>query len=113
MIIAGAALIMVVLDRFPVLVWLGAMLLGWIAGEVISSDPAVEPFLHRLLDGKISLVVNASSAMFGSGPHLSVDGDLVETLASLLGALIVLCAGTVWRNRKLGEAERKGRRAKP
>jgi hypothetical protein len=51
--------------------------------------------------------------MFGSGPHLSVDGDLVETLASLLGALIVLCAGTVWRNRKLGEAERKGRRAKP
>jgi YjbE family integral membrane protein len=111
MIIAGAALIMVVLDRFPVLVWLGAMLLGWIAGEVISSDPAVEPFLHRLLDGKISLVVNASSAMFGSGPHLSVDGDLVETLASLLGALIVLCAGTVWRNRKLGEAE-KGQTAK-
>src|SRR6516162_5211496 len=39
MIIAGAALIMLVLDRFPILVWLGAMLLGWIAGDVIASDP--------------------------------------------------------------------------
>jgi len=39
-IIAGAALIMMVLDRFPLLVWLGAVLLGWIAGDVIESDPA-------------------------------------------------------------------------
>src|SRR5581483_7830255 len=30
MIIAGAALIMLILDKYPVLVWLGAMLLGWI-----------------------------------------------------------------------------------
>ena len=43
MIIAGAALIMMVLDRFPILVWLGATLLGWIAGDVIASDPAVQP----------------------------------------------------------------------
>src|ERR1700753_1276524 len=45
MIIAGAALIMMILDRFPVLIWLGAMLLGWIAGDVIASDPADHPFL--------------------------------------------------------------------
>ncbi len=43
MIIAGAALIMLVLDRFPILVWLGATLLGWIAGDVIATDPAVQP----------------------------------------------------------------------
>src|SRR5438477_765572 len=30
MIIAGAAVIMLLLDRFPVVIWLGAMLLGWI-----------------------------------------------------------------------------------
>src|SRR6202789_1782430 len=48
-IVAGAALIMFVLDRFPILVWLGALLLGWIAGEVIESDPAVQPWLHRLV----------------------------------------------------------------
>src|SRR6201987_5615173 len=39
MIIAGAALIMMVLDRFPILVWLGALMLGWVPGDVIVSDP--------------------------------------------------------------------------
>ena len=52
MIVAGAALIMLVLDRFPILVWLGALLLGWIGGDVIASDPAMQPFLHQLLEGQ-------------------------------------------------------------
>src|SRR6185312_7144126 len=47
MIVAGAALIMLVLDRFPILVWLGAILLGWIAGDVMETDPVVQPVLHR------------------------------------------------------------------
>ncbi len=51
-IIAGAALIMMVLDRFPILIWLGAALLGWIAGDVIATDPADHPILQRLLDGE-------------------------------------------------------------
>jgi YjbE family integral membrane protein len=105
MIIAGAALIMLVLDRFPILVWLGAMLLGWIAGDVIASDPAVAPFLHRLIDGKIVLDITGTSAIFGVAPQLSLDGDLAETLSSLSGALIVLIAGTIWRKRKLAEGE--------
>jgi len=105
MIIAGAALIMLVLDRFPVLVWLGAMLLGWIAGDVIASDPAVAPFLHRLIDGKIVLDIAGTSAIFGVAPHISLDGELGETLSSLVGAIAVLVAGTIWRKRKLAEAE--------
>ena len=47
MIIAGAALIMMILDRYPVLVWLGAMLLGWIAGDVIASDPIDQSLFHK------------------------------------------------------------------
>jgi YjbE family integral membrane protein len=39
LIIAGAALIMAILERAPVLVWAGAGLLGWVAGEMIMSDP--------------------------------------------------------------------------
>jgi len=101
MIIAGAALIMLVLDRFPILVWLGAMLLGWIAGDVIASDPAVAPLLHRLIDGKIVLDISGTSAIFGVAPQLSLDGELAETLSSLLGAIVVLVAGTLWRKRKL------------
>ena len=34
LIVAGAALIMMLLTRLPFLVWAGAALLGWIAGDV-------------------------------------------------------------------------------
>src|SRR6201985_2228838 len=50
MIIAGAALIMMVLDRFPSLVLLGAMLLGWIAGDVIARDPIAQSLFHGMLE---------------------------------------------------------------
>lgn len=39
LIMAGAAMVMALLDRFPVVVWAGAALLGWIAGEIIAKDP--------------------------------------------------------------------------
>ena len=42
LIIAGAALIMAILERAPILVWAGAGLLGWVAGEMIVSDPWLE-----------------------------------------------------------------------
>jgi YjbE family integral membrane protein len=105
MIIAGAALIMMVLDRFPILIWLGATLLGWIAGDVIETDPAVHPFLQRLLDGQIALNLDATSAIFGVSPHFSLDGDLVEYISSALGAIGVLVVGSIWRRRKLRQLE--------
>jgi YjbE family integral membrane protein len=104
MIIAGAALIMMVLDRFPILVWLGATLLGWIAGDVIETDPAIHPFLQRLLDGQIVLNFNATSAIFGGSSHFSLDGDLAEYICSILGAVTVLVVGSNWRRRKLAHA---------
>src|ERR1700757_3879412 len=106
MIIAGAALIMLVLDRFPLLVFFGAMLLGWIAGDVIATDPAVGPMLHRLLDGQIVLNIDATSALFGASHQLAFDAELDETLASVLGAILVLVAGSIWRMRKFREAEK-------
>jgi YjbE family integral membrane protein len=105
MIVAGAALIMMVLDRFPILVWLGATLLGWIAGDVIATDPAVHPLLQRLLDGQITLSLEATSAAFGVSPHFSLDGDLFEYIASVLGAIAVLVVGSVWRRRRLRQLE--------
>ena len=41
LIIAGSALLMKVLERFPILVWAGAALLGWVAGEIMIKDAAV------------------------------------------------------------------------
>jgi YjbE family integral membrane protein len=39
LIMAGAAIVIALLERFPVIVWAGAALLGWIAGEIIAGDP--------------------------------------------------------------------------
>ena len=36
---------MALLDRFPILVWAGAGLLGWIAGEIMVKDTAVVGWL--------------------------------------------------------------------
>jgi YjbE family integral membrane protein len=102
MIVAGAALIMLVLDRFPILVWLGALLLGWIAGDVIASDLAVAPFLRRLLDGQMVLNLDAASAILGGATHFRIDTDLDETLASIIGAIVVLVAGAIWRKSAAG-----------
>src|SRR5512140_1284039 len=51
LIVAGAALIMALLTRLPILVWAGAALLGWIAGDVMATDPAIEPKLAALFSG--------------------------------------------------------------
>jgi YjbE family integral membrane protein len=105
LIVAGAALIMALLTRLPFLVWAGAALLGWIAGEVIATDPAVHPLLHRLLDGRIALNLDATSAIFGVAPHFVVAADLDEYLVSLLGAVAVLVVGSIWRRRKRQQLE--------
>lgn len=39
LIVAGATLVMTMLARFPILVWAGAALLGWVAGDMFASDP--------------------------------------------------------------------------
>jgi YjbE family integral membrane protein len=80
LIVAGAALIMALLDRFPVLVWAGAALLGWIVGEVIATDPAIEPLI-------------AANVHFAT-PHQ------VEMATATAGAILVLLVGGLWRRSK-------------
>ncbi|RRS03276.1 TerC family protein [Aquabacterium soli] len=44
-IVWGSSLVLKMMDRFPVIITAGAMLLGWIAGTLAVSDPAVTPYL--------------------------------------------------------------------
>src|SRR5690606_40010126 len=53
------------------LVWLGAMLLGWVAGEVIATDPAIEPLLHHVLDGTVVITIEAASGLFAGKTNVS------------------------------------------
>ena len=85
LIVAGAALIMALLDRFPILVWAGAALLGWIVGEVISTDPVVTAYL-----------IHAHSVAFA---------QTVEYAAAAAGAVLVLIAGGLWRQATTRQSE--------
>jgi YjbE family integral membrane protein len=82
LIVAGAALIMSLLDRFPILVWAGAALLGWIVGETITTDP-----------------VTASYLVHSYGPAAV---RTVTYAAAAAGAVLVLIVGGLWRRAKLG-----------
>jgi len=73
MVIAGSAIILALLERFPVLVWGGAAVLGWVAGDIFASDPVVHEF-------------------FG-GQELR----WLELVMQIGGAAIVLLAGMLWR----------------
>jgi len=92
LIVAGAALVMALLDRFPLLVWAGAALLGWVAGEVIATDPAVSSYMSAALGEKF--VRHAELASAGAG------------------AVLVIAAGGLWRHLRLPKVDTKaGERA--
>jgi YjbE family integral membrane protein len=85
LIVAGAALIMNLLDRFPILIWAGAALLGWIVGEVIATDPGIEPLIVARVGAE--------------GAHI------VELVAAGVGAVLVLIVGGLWRRSKQRAAQ--------
>jgi YjbE family integral membrane protein len=101
LIVAGAALIMALLSRLPILVWAGAALLGWIAGDVIATDPAIHPALQRFFDGPTGAGLDAMLATFGLAPRFTGGGHGGEIVCAVIGVIVVLVAGTLWRKRKL------------
>jgi YjbE family integral membrane protein len=104
LIVAGAALIMALLTRLPILVWLGAALLGWVAGEVIATDPAVLPWVHNLFNGSVGAGLDGLLGKLGVATRFTNGGHGGEIVCGLLGVLIVLAIGTLWRRRSINAA---------
>ena len=77
---------------------IGAALLGWIAGDVIATDPAVHPKLQTLFDGALGVEFDALLTLLGVTP-LFVGGNGGEILCAALGVIVVLVAGAIWRRR--------------
>lgn len=44
----GSTFLLKIIERFPIIVWLGAALLGFIAGEIIVTDPAIVDWVDGL-----------------------------------------------------------------
>jgi YjbE family integral membrane protein len=63
LIIAGAALITSLFDRFPILVQAGAALLGWVAGEMMVSDPAIVGWVGSELAHQLEYPAAAGGAV--------------------------------------------------
>lgn len=82
LVIFGSTLLLKVIERFPVVVWLGAGLLGFIAGEIVVDDPAVKDTLIAMA-GNIGLPAAKLPITFG-----------------LAGIVLVLLIGWVMLNRK-------------
>ena len=65
LIIFGSAILLRIMGRFPVIITLGAGLLGWVAGEMAMSDPAISVWsaqqhtLHMLAPAAGALAVVA------------------------------------------------------
>ncbi|HEY2246918.1 MAG TPA: TerC family protein [Bradyrhizobium sp.] len=95
LIIAGAALIMALLSMLPILVWAGSALLGWIAGDLIATDPAVHPRLQSIFEGAVGIELDAMLTLLGVAP-LFVSGN-GEIACAVLGAIVVLIVGSIWR----------------
>jgi YjbE family integral membrane protein len=83
-ILAGAAAVTALLERFPFIVWAGAALLGWIAGKIVATDPRLWGYLTSSFGDK-------------AARH-------VELAAAGAGALLVVAAGGLWRQFLLAKA---------
>ena len=111
LIVAGAALIMALLNTLPILVWAGAALLGWVAGDVIATDPAIHPKLIALLAGAFGGKLDSLLGSVGMAPQFANGGSGGELLLGALGVIIVLVVGTIWRRRTLKRAEKAAKAA--
>ena len=73
-VIAGSAIILALLERFPILIWGGAAVLGWVAGEIFSSDQVVLNFFS------------------------GYDPEHVALVAQIAGSATALGCGFIWRS---------------
>jgi YjbE family integral membrane protein len=72
-------LLSMLMDRFPIIVYLGAMVLGKVAGEMIITDPFVQSFLHT--------------------------GKVTQYIVEAAAAVAVVVIGKLWMRMKIAKAE--------
>ncbi len=68
------------MDRFPIIVYLGAMVLGKVAGEMIITDPYLQSFLHT--------------------------GKTTQYIVEAVGAVAVVVIGKLWMKMKIRKEEK-------
>jgi YjbE family integral membrane protein len=92
LVIFGATLLLKLMERFPVIITIGAGLIGWVAGEMLVADHALEPWLSAL------------GVQYANGRPM-VAGLSLEVMAGIVGIAVVVLTGTLLGKRKSVAAE--------
>jgi predicted tellurium resistance membrane protein TerC len=95
LIVAGATLIMAILGQFPILVWAGAALLGWIAGQLLVEDPVTYPYFQQFADLYIFGPLGRHTASYKIAEHFVQVGCTVFVV--LVGWLLMKWQGRATR----------------
>ena len=92
LVIFGATLLIKLMERFPVIITLGAGLIGWVAGEMLVADRALKGWL-------------SSMGMEYRGEEPYIGGHSAELIAAATGFALVVAVGKWLGSRREGAAE--------
>jgi YjbE family integral membrane protein len=87
LVIFGATLLIKLMERFPIIITIGAALIGWVAGEMLVADVALKGPLSSL-----------GAQYQGDRPY--VGGLSLEYMAGAAGVIIVVALGAWFARRK-------------
>ena len=91
LVIFGSTLLLHLMERWPVIITIGGGLLGFVAGEMLVTDPVLHEWLLGL------------GVQF-EGDKPRVGGMNLEVLCGVIGAVIVIAAGTLIGKRRAMKA---------
>jgi len=74
-----SGLLSMLMDKYPIIVYIGAMILGKVAGEMIITDTYVQSFLHT--------------------------GKVTQYVVEAVGAVLVVVIGKLWMKMKIRKEE--------
>ena len=107
LIVAGSAILMALLERYRILVWGGGALLGWVAGDIMATDPALagwfnDATLHQLHSwgGRVGGLLVVAAGYFLVRKHRALKLD--EILAGV--ALAIWIVGDIFTENLFGGA---------
>ena len=84
LVIFGATLLIKLMERFPIIITIGAALIGWVAGEMLIADLALRPWLEP---HGVQYLGQASEI------HPYVGGMNLEYVSGAVGVVIVVALG--------------------
>jgi len=91
LVIFGSTMLLHLMERWPIIITIGGGLLGFVAGEMLVTDPALKGWLTGL-------------GVVFEGEKPTVGGISLEIIVGLIGAVIVIAIGTLIGKRRAMKA---------